>query len=204
RNHAKLGEPRNIRRIENLRVLDAPTRLANFALVKRNSFECILVKIENCAVRPIADGMRLDLDTATKRFLEHWFQIRFLLGEKSRGVRRITVRFQQRRATGAERAVENYFDCTLREMMIVGVDCRKTGVSPVMDDGPLACRTGETPVCHDSRGRLSSKQRLGIFAGSVNRVDKPQLHFSFIEAFANYFDVTGMAAGVLNFTPTET
>ena len=156
-------------------MLDAPARLANFALVKRNSFECILVKIENCAVRPIADGVRLDLDTAAKRFLEDWFQIRFLLGEKSRGVRRITIRFQQRRATGAERAVENHFDCTLREMMIVGVDCRSF-----------------------------PQELLNIFAGPVNGVDKPQLHFSFIEAFANYFDVTGMAAGVLNFTPTET
>ncbi len=48
------------------------------------------------------------------------------------------------------------------------------------------------------------QELLSIFAGPVNRVDKPQLHFSIIEAFANYFDVIGMAAGILDFAPAET
>jgi len=47
--------------------------------------------------------------------------------------------------------------------------CWNAGVSPVMADGPLACRTAETAVCPDSRGRLSStslRRRRLIFASS--------------------------------------
>ena len=51
--------------------------------------------------------------------------------------------------------------------------------------------------------RSFAEELLSIFAGPVNGVDKPQLHLSFIETFANYFDVVGMAAGILDFAPAE-
>ena len=52
--------------IENLRMLDAPARLANFSLFRRNGFECLFVKIEDHSIGAIADGVRLDLNAATQ------------------------------------------------------------------------------------------------------------------------------------------
>ncbi len=88
-------------------------------------------------------------------------------------------------------------------MVIIGVDNWKTGVAPVLADGPLAWQTAGMAVCPDSRGRLSSEQRPRIVAWPVNRIDKTQFYFPVVEALADYVDVVGMTSGVLNFAPAE-
>ena len=186
RNDAELGEARNVGRIDNLRVLDAPARLADFPLVRRDGFECLFVKIENHAVGAIADCVRLDLNAAAQCFFEHRPQVFRLFGEITGSVGRVAVRFEQRRAARAERAVENDFDRALREMVIVGADY------------------GEWRHLADGL-RISWKDATlrASFARAVNGVDKPQLHFSVGVKLAHKIDIVLVAAGVLNFAPAE-
>ena len=88
--------------------------------------------------------------------------------------------------------------------MIVGVDDRKTGVAPVMADGPLARRTAGTAVCRDIRGRLSSTQQcLRIVTWSINRVYKSNFHFVGVECLQDKIDIFFVTAGILNFAPPE-
>ena len=47
------------------------------------------------------------------------------------------------------------------------------------------------------------QKTLRVLAWPKNRIDKTQLHFAGLEAFANYLNVFDMTPGVLNFAPTE-
>src|SRR5436305_759604 len=85
----------------------------SFSLIGRHCFKCSFIKIENRAVRAIPDRMRLDLESATQRFFEHWTQLLRFFGEITRSFRRIIVRLKQRRAARTESAVENNFDRAL-------------------------------------------------------------------------------------------
>ncbi len=51
RNHAEFREARYICRIDNLRMLDAPARVCNFALRLRHGFERLLIFIEHESIR---------------------------------------------------------------------------------------------------------------------------------------------------------
>src|SRR5205814_6742221 len=62
-------------------LFDAPARVGDFAPGHRNSFECLFIKIENCAIGTIADSMRLHLDPAAQRLFEHWPHLFGLLRE---------------------------------------------------------------------------------------------------------------------------
>ena len=98
RNHTELGEARNVRRIDNLRVLNSPARFFDFSLIRRHRFECGFVKIENLSVRAIADCVRLNLDPATQRLFEHWPQLFRFFSEIAGSFGRIVIWLQQRRA----------------------------------------------------------------------------------------------------------
>ena len=174
RDHAEFAEPRQVGRIDNLRVFDAPAGFANFSLAGRHRVKGLLVKIEDHAVRAIANRVRLDLNAAAQGFLEHRFQLFGFFGEITGSFGRVTVWFQQSRAARAERAVQDHFERALREVVIVIVD-----------------------------GRSFYQKSLCIFPRPINRVDKAQFYFSLVETFSNYFDVVCIAAGVLNFAPAE-
>src|SRR6266542_418591 len=174
RNDAELCEPRDVGSIYNLRVFDAPARLANFSVFRRNRLKRLLVKIENDAIGAIADCVRFDLDTAAQRFFEQRTQLLGFLGEKTGRVRRVVVRLQQGSATRTERAVEDDFDRALREMVMKLVNCRP-----------------------------SSQEILCIFARTINGIDNSYFYFPIGECFLNQFDVFHVAAGILNFAPAE-
>ncbi len=64
----------------------------------RNGREGGGVEIEDRAIGAIADRVGLDLDPAPERFRKHRAQVRFLLGEKTGGIRRIGVGLEERGA----------------------------------------------------------------------------------------------------------
>ena len=51
--------------------------------------------------------------------------------------------------------------------------------------------------------RSLAQKTLRIFARAENGIGKTQFHFFLVETFSNYFDIVGIAAGVLNFAPAE-
>ena len=122
RNHAELGEARNVYRIDNLRVFNSPPRFLNLPLVRRHRFERAFVKIENHPIGAIANCVCLDLNASTQCFLKHRFQLFRFFGEVTGSLGRIAVRLEQRRAARTERAVENHFDRALGEMVIKRVE----------------------------------------------------------------------------------
>src|ERR1700751_3274599 len=130
--------------IDNLRVLDAPTRLLNLALARWDGSECGFVKIENSPIRAIANSVRLDLNSATQRFFKHRPQHFRFLGKITGRFGRVTVRPEQRCPARAKRSIENHLDRALGEVMIEGVDCRSF-----------------------------TQKVLRIFAGAINTVDEP-------------------------------
>src|SRR6266404_1346366 len=123
RNYAEFGKPREVGEIDNLRVLNPPPGLPNFSLLGWNGFERLFIEIEDHPVRPIANRVCLDLNTAAQRFFEHRSQFLRFFREITRSAGRVAVWFQQRRAARTECAVENDFDRALAEMVIVSVDC---------------------------------------------------------------------------------
>jgi hypothetical protein len=62
RNHTKLCKAREIHWINNLRVLDSPAWVCDFALSLRHCFEGFLIFVQRESVREISDGVRLDLN----------------------------------------------------------------------------------------------------------------------------------------------
>src|SRR5438552_13748695 len=58
RNDAKLGEPRNVRRTECLRVLDAKAMVGARIFLQRR-----VERVENDAVSAISDGVHVDLES---------------------------------------------------------------------------------------------------------------------------------------------
>ena len=94
RDDAEFGEAREVLRAQNLRVLDAPAGLADFSLIRRHGLQRVFVKIEDRAIRAIADGVGFDLHAAAKRFLEDRLQLCFFLGEIAGSLRRVRIRFQ--------------------------------------------------------------------------------------------------------------
>jgi len=51
--------------------------------------------------------------------------------------------------------------------------------------------------------RSLAQKTLRIFARAENGIGKTQFHFFLVETFSNYFDIVGIAAGVLNLAPAE-
>src|SRR5260370_40064379 len=147
---------------------------ADSSLLRALRAKGLLVKIENHAVRAIANRMRLDLNATAQGFLEHRFQLLGFFSEITGSFGRVTVWFQQRRAARAERAVKDHFERALREVVIVIVD-----------------------------GRSFFQKSLRIFPRPINRVDKADLDFAFAEKFSDKIDIVFVAAGVLNFAPAE-
>ena len=120
-NDTEFREAWNVSRVENLRMLNPPPRLAHLSLLGRHRFERLFVEIENRPVRTIPDRVGFDLDSAPQGFLEQRPQFGFLRCKKPRSVRGVAIRFQQGRAARAEGAVENDLDGALREPKIVAV-----------------------------------------------------------------------------------
>src|SRR5205807_4673329 len=120
------------------------------------------------------DRVRLDLKSASQRFFKHRSQLFGLLGEVTGSVRRVVVRFQQRCAARTERAVEDHFDRTLREMMIEGVE-----------------------------GDAFLQEIIRVVARTVNAIGETNLRFAVAVNFFDKIDVFLVAAGVLNLAPTE-
>ena len=81
-------------------MLDPPARLLYFAVVRRDGAEGFLVKIEDNAIGPIANGVGLDLDAAAQGFLQHRAKFFLSLGQEPGSIG-IGVRLQERRAARA-------------------------------------------------------------------------------------------------------
>src|SRR5258706_4107307 len=102
RNDAQLLEPGNVERIHDLRVLDAPARICDLALIRRDSFQSLLVLVENEAITSIADSVRLTLNAFAQSFLEHGQEIFFLDGQTAGSVGSIWIKLEQCRAARTE------------------------------------------------------------------------------------------------------
>src|SRR5439155_268823 len=98
RNHAELGEARNVYRIDNLRVFNSPPRFLNLPLVRRDRFERAFVEVENHPIGAITNCVCLDLNASTQCFLKHRFQLFRFFGEVTGSLGRIAVWLEQRRA----------------------------------------------------------------------------------------------------------
>src|SRR5213078_1711834 len=111
RNDTQLCEARKIRRIHDLRMLITPARFTNFSLFRRHCFHRLLVLIEHEAIGAISDRVRFYLNAFAQCVFQHWLHIFLFYTKKSRTVRRITVRLEQRSSAGSQRAVRDYFYC---------------------------------------------------------------------------------------------
>src|SRR5882724_2088382 len=105
RNDSQLLEPRNVQWIHNLRMLDAPARIGNLALRRRNGFQSFLVLVENKAITPVADCMRFTLNAFSQSLFEYWQEIFFFDGQEAGCFGSVGIRFEQGRAARTKRAV---------------------------------------------------------------------------------------------------
>ena len=89
-------QTRNVGRIHDLRVLDAPARIGDLALIRRHGIQRFLVLIKYEAIATIPDGMRLTLNAFAQSFFQHGQQIFFLDGQEAGSVGRVRIRREQR------------------------------------------------------------------------------------------------------------
>src|SRR3982074_504680 len=62
RNDAEFFEARNVERIYDLSVLNAPARIGDLALIRRHGFQRFLILVENEAITLVADRVGLNLN----------------------------------------------------------------------------------------------------------------------------------------------
>ena len=96
--------------MHDLRVLVPPPRLGDLALLRGDLGECPFVEVERQPVAPVADGVRLHLDSGAQCGRQHRLERRGIGGDEAAGVRIVRVGLQQRRAAAAQRAIHNDLD----------------------------------------------------------------------------------------------
>src|SRR5215213_3111117 len=89
RDDTEACEARDVRGVENLRVLDAPARLADLSLRGRHGSESLFVEVKGNAIGAITDGVRFDLYPLLQRFDEHRQQLIGFGGEEAGSLWRV-------------------------------------------------------------------------------------------------------------------
>src|SRR6476620_4594248 len=113
RQDSHLREARNILRIDDLGMFDAPSGLFHRALLGRNVPKGGLVESENLAISAVPNSVRPNLHSLSQGLLKHWQQL-LVTPFKETACVVIRILFQECGPFGAQRAIEADFDRTAR------------------------------------------------------------------------------------------
>ena len=88
-------------------MLNSPTRLADFSLIRRNDFKRFFIQAKNQAVRAIPDRVQRDLEPGPVRARNEAAQVLLAELREARVRRRIGVRREKRRGPTPSHAADN-------------------------------------------------------------------------------------------------